>query len=313
MDMMRPVSIVLPPKQPDGLATSIVSIAKNGKSGVVKVSWNDNSVADTAYVVQRMNGTGSWVDLTTIQVPLTQQPNYTGPMFYNDTTWLPAGVYQYRVIARNTVGYGGQFPSMTAESMSGIVAGPIPDPTGLTATLQAGPRISLSWTDNALNESGFVIQRAVNGGAFAAIATPGPKSNTGTVTYVDTGILPATSYQYRVAAVNAAGQSGWATSTTVNVPALPGQPTITTATAARQGNGERVTVNWPPAVSGATGYIVQWSSTDAFTTIAGQGTVGNVTTFTTGTIARQVWYVRVIATNLGGQSPPSTSWQVAAA
>jgi hypothetical protein len=126
-----------------------------------------------------------------------------------------------------------------------------------------------------------------------------------------TTIAPGTTYTYRVAAVNAIGQSAYTNTATAIVPALPAAPAITGATAARSGNGERVTVTWS-SVAGATGYTIQWSATQAFTSIAGSGTVGNTTTFTTGQFARQTWYIRVIATNLVGQSPPSTVATVAA-
>ena len=300
--MMRPVSLVVPPKTPDGLGATLVSIAKNGKTGTVHLAWNDNSIADTAYVVQRRIGTGAWVNLTTIPIALTQQRN-TGPMSYNDTTWTPSGVYEYRIAALNTVGYGGSFPSMTAQSLSAAVGVSIPPPTALSASLQSGPQVRLSWTDNALNETGFVVQRSANGGAFAQIGTAPAKTNTGSVTFTDTGVSQGSTYDYRVAAVNAVGQSSWSNTFTILV-AAPAAPTINTAAAVRQGGNERVTVTWG-AVTGATGYTIQWSATSAFTTVAGSGTVGGVTTFTTGNIARQIWYFRVIATNPLGPSPPS--------
>lgn len=219
MDMMRPVSVAMPPKAPGNLSVAITNVAKNGKSGTAALSWNDNSIADTAYVVQRKSGTGQWADLATIPVALAN-PNTTGPMSYNDTTWTPTGNYQYRIVAQNTVGYtgaGGAFPTMTATSMS-LAAQPQP----------------------------------------------------------------------------------------------PAAPVIKSVAAARQGSSERVTVTWN-AVQNATGYIVQWSATQAFNTIAGSATLGNVTTYTSGNIARQTWYFRLIATNIVGQSSPSTVVSVAAA
>ena len=218
MDMMRPQAVALPPKAPSGLRVDVTSVAKNGKSGTLRVNWSDNSIADTAYLVQRDTGSG-FVDLATIQVPL-DQPNTMGPMSYDDTTWNPQGpLPQYQVVAQNAVGYfgaGGTFPTVTAESVSAAAS-----------------------------------------------------------------------------------------------PTAPSQPAIVTASAARQGSKERVTVTWS-AVPGATGYIVQWSS-DSFATIAGSGAVGNVTTFTTGNIARQVWDFRLIATNPIGQSPPSAVFTVPSA
>ena len=117
MDMMRPVSIVTPPVKATGLATSILSINPGGLTGTVKLTWNDNTITDTAYVVQRMEGTGPWANIKVIPTPLSVT-NTTGPMSYNDPNWQSTVAYQYRVIAQNTVGYGGAFPTMTAQSIS---------------------------------------------------------------------------------------------------------------------------------------------------------------------------------------------------
>ena len=77
---------------------------------------------------------------------------------------------------------------MTVQSVSRPAAASTPPaaPTNLTATLQAGPQVSLTWTDNATNETGFVVERSTNGGAFTQIATAPARNNTGNVTYVDT-------------------------------------------------------------------------------------------------------------------------------
>ena len=77
--------------------------------------------------------------------------------------------------------------------------------------------MSLTWTDNATNETGFVVQRSVNGGAFATIATPAALAGTGTVTYVDTTVQPGNTYVYQVCAVNGAIASAFSNTATVTV------------------------------------------------------------------------------------------------
>src|SRR6185436_14218330 len=61
--------------------------------------------------------------------------------------------------------------SITAKSLSNVISlGTAPAaPTTLTATLQAGPQIRLTWRDNATNEAGFVIQRSTDGVNFARL------------------------------------------------------------------------------------------------------------------------------------------------
>ena len=114
--MMRPEAVAVPPKAPDTLAFN---------AGTNTLSWMDNSIADTAYVVQKSTtgSGGPWTDLTTIQTNLTV-PNTTGPMSYVDPTHVAGDTY--RVAAQNTVGdttdYLGvgspDFPTVTATSVS---------------------------------------------------------------------------------------------------------------------------------------------------------------------------------------------------
>jgi hypothetical protein len=117
MDMMRPEAVAVPPRAPDTLA--FVTVTKT-------LSWMDNSIADTAYVVQKqVAGAGPWVDLTTIQTDLTL-PNTTGAMNYVDATYAAGDVY--RVVAQNVVGDTKDylppdtgiptFPTVTAQSIS---------------------------------------------------------------------------------------------------------------------------------------------------------------------------------------------------
>ena len=95
---------------------------------------------------------------------------------------------------------------------------------------------------------------------------------------------------------------------------VPAAPSSVTATATRQGAGERVTVNWSGVAEATGGYQVQWSTSPTFATVAGSGTTGaGVTTFTTGTITRVTWYVRVRSVNPLGSSAWATPPPVAPA
>ena len=171
--------------------------------------------------------------------------------------------------------------------------------------------MALTWTDNATAETKFAVQRSSdNGATWTTIASPAARTGTGSVTYTDTTVSMGTTYVYRVAAATATDQSDWSNAVTVKVD-VPAAPVIASATAARSGSNERLTVTWT-AVPGATGYTVQWSASSTFASIAGSGTTTG-TTFTSGNVARQTWYVRVVATNVLGGSAPSAVRTVAPA
>jgi FtsP/CotA-like multicopper oxidase with cupredoxin domain len=317
MDMMRPESVALPPIKPDGLASTLVDvIGKNGKvvGQNVVLTWNDNSINETSFLVQRTTDGTTWTDVGT-SVSALDQPNVHELRTFTDTSSNGTTPYLYRVVAQNTVGYGGAFPSMTVTSMTPNLGVNQPAaPTSLTATVQAGPQVRLAWHDNAVNESGFLVERSSNGGAtFTTLATAPARNNTGNTPYVDTTVTQGASYLYRVTAVNLAGSS--ATSNTaevlVDIPVAPAG--VTGSAAASTTTRERVTVSWTDLNNEAS-YRVEWSATADFAVVAGGANVGaDVTTYTTGNLAKQVWYVRVNATNPLGTSGWSTAVPVPAA
>ena len=94
----------------------------------------------------------------------------------------------------------------------------------------------------------------------------------------------------------------------------PDAPTNLTATPVRQGNGERVTLTWTDVATNESGYTIQWSATPDFATVAGSANIGaNSTQYITGTIARQIWYFRIAATNGVGSSAWVTTAQISPA
>lgn len=309
MDMMRPESLALPPSKASGLSSAVVGTGKNAR---IRLTWQDNSINETSFVVQRTSDGTTWVDVGTVVSPL-DQPNIHQARAFVDPTASVTTPYLYRVVALNTVGYGSEFPSMTVKSVSDPVGVNVPlSPTGLTAALQTGPKVSLTWQDNATNESGFVVERSSDSGVtFSQVGTAPARNKTGTVTFVDGTVALGSTYQYRVSAVNAAGRSTTPPITVqVSAPSVPAG----VGTAVRAGSNERMTMTWSD-VSNASSYAVRWSSTGAFTTVAGTSptiTAGTLT-YTTGNVARQVWYVEVRATNVLGSSAWSSPVQVAAA
>ena len=212
------------------------------------------------------------------------------------------------MVALNTVGYGNGMPQLTARSSSATLAVNAPvAPSQLTATVQAGPRVALSWRDGSVNEARFLVLRSADGGAtFTQVGTaPARNSSGNTVSFVDTGVTLGATYQYKVAAENLAGQSE-STPVTVLVD-VPSAPAISSAVAARAGSNQRITVQWAD-VMGESGYTVQWSTSSAFTTVSSANVAANATTFTTGNVTRTTWYVRIRANNALGSSawsPPA--------
>jgi hypothetical protein len=93
-------------------------------------------------------------------------------------------------------------------------------PTNLTGAAVRIPnnvtqdRVTLNWTDNANNETGFQIQRSLTSG-FGAPTTYTVGAN---VTTFAQNVSRAFNYYYRVRATNASGNSGWSNVLYVTTP-----------------------------------------------------------------------------------------------
>lgn len=101
------------------------------------------------------------------------------------------------------------------------VYGPIHPPAAastLSATAVAAGRVDLAWTGNSNNETGFAIERKTGaGGTYATIAT----AATNAVTFSDATAAAATTYIYRVRAVNASGTAAATNEASATTPAAP--------------------------------------------------------------------------------------------
>jgi hypothetical protein len=110
------------------------------------------------------------------------------------------------VVSFNDAG-NSQYSNM-ANATTSATPPPLPAaPNALSATGISRTQINLSWTDNSGNESGFKIERCKNPNCtnFAQVAQVGANVKT----FSDTGVTKNTSYNYRVRAFNAAGNSGY--------------------------------------------------------------------------------------------------------
>jgi hypothetical protein len=279
----------------------------------VTLNWVDNSIKEAGFTIQRATDANFTTGLTTFNVA-------ANVVTYVDASIANNSQYWYRVLAvGDTVGdvLTAGFPTASINSAS-INAGPVnvgtptatvpANPTLLTATVQAGPQVSLTWRDNATNETGFVVERCTGAGCttFATIATPGPRNNTGNVTYVDTTVTIGTTYFYRVWAVNAIGRSLAPTNaTSAVVPAIPLVPTnFRVSVGAKLPNGNYpLTLTWV-AASNPTNFTIQRARNAAFTTNLNTATPGAAVRSITQNLApNTTFYFRIRAnSNISGSS-----------
>jgi len=309
MDMMRPQSLVLPPIAPTWNGTGYSFSGAVGNRHVV-LTWNDNSITETSFLVQSSTNGTTWTDLGSVQSPLSggnihEVRNFTDPNVYEGSP-----TNRYRVVANNTVGYGGAYPGVTASSVSPTlsiepVAPAAPNaPSGASAVWTAGTTNTVSFTDNSTDETAFLLERS-DGVAWTTVPGCGAVAGTGNRTCTDPTVTVTKDSQYRIAAVNGAVSS--ASVMTNWIPAAPGN---VTATARRINNAERVTLDWADNSAQETGFRIQRATNADFTAGLSTTTVQtpNAINYTTGNLSRRSYWFRVQAYS----AVTSSAWVTAA-
>ena len=329
MDMMHALAFAVPPRAPARLTAGPTGPINNPR---VMLTWTDNSVKEAQFTVERATNASFTTGVTKFN---TVNPIATAPsqVTFEDKTVSKNGSYWYRVWAIGTtvgdVATPG-FPTMSADSFSntatinlGVPPAPA-SPTGLTATLQPGPQVSLTWTDLATNETGFVVERCpalpavppatgfVCSAAFAQIAAPGPRTGSGAVTYVDTTVAAGSSYSYRVKAVTGTVSSALYTNTaSVVVPGVPAAPTaFTVAISASLPN--TVELSWGHGGVDVATFTIQRATDARFTKSLNLTTVaanlnGGVQTAAQTVNPKTTYYYRIKANNSTGGSSAWTN------
>ncbi len=261
----------------------------------VNLTWRDNATNETGFVIERSINGGAYVQVGTLAARAG-----TGTTSFINTSVTPGNTYRYRVYAVN-----GALRSAVSNTATIAIATLPAAPTTLTSVLRTGPlQISLTWTDRATNETGFIVQRSDNGGAFTQIATVGARLLTGTVTYNNTTAVAGHTYAYRIAAVNATGSSAFSNTVTVTVPPAPGAPSSFTGTATRNGTTDTIVLKWKDNSTNETGFVIQRSTNASFTSgLTTITTAVNSTTTTLNGLTRGVrYYYRIAAQNSYGRS-----------
>ncbi len=89
----------------------------------------------------------------------------------------------------------------TAYDIDGAPFSTVTNPSNLSLVMNGVTNIDLSWTDNANNETGYLIERSINGGSFFAFEQAGVGPNISTFSDTD-NLVGNTTYCYRVKASN---------------------------------------------------------------------------------------------------------------
>ena len=232
--------------------SGLVAIAKG--SSQVDLYWltpgDPGGAPVTGYKIEYSTDGGSnWMALNANTMSRTTMASHMGLMAETE--------YTYRVSAINSEETSAPSPDDSATTGMPSVPGM---PTSVSAMADSDTEITVSWMApddvGASNITGYMVQRAymMSGGTMSAWMNT---SCSGTaMSCMDTGLMPETTYYYRVRAMNAEGYGeytdGMATATTEATPAELQAPTNVRVNPVGSG---LVNVGWDPA-PGAAGYTI---------------------------------------------------------
>jgi hypothetical protein len=262
---------------------SLSAIAASSSS--VSLTWVDASSNEGGFRVERASGGGAYALVASLPA--------------NTRSWVNTGLaaataYSFRVRAYNTAGSSAYSNTATATT-SGTTSLPAA-PSSLRATAASSSSVSLAWVDASSNESGFRVERASGGSAYALVATLAANTRS----WVNSGLSPATAYSYRLRAYNTAGSSGYSNSATATTPGTTSAPAVPSGPSPAHGalNVSTSVVAWAPAAR-ATSYQVYFGRSSAPPLYQSPTS----TSVSVGKLAAGVtYYWRVVARNSAGST-----------
>ena len=271
------------PAAPANLAATAVSSTK------IQLSWRDNASNEIGFQISRsLDGT----NFTIIDSVAANSTSFAG---FDDTNLIPATTYYYRVLTLGTSSSNSVYANI-AQATTKVSS--INAPSNLALAVESHSQIKLTWTDNSNNETGFEIERSLNGTTFASIQTVA----VGIAEYTNTGLTPSTKYYYRVRALGTPINSIYtsiANATTQVDPNLPVAPSNLTALASSH---TQIALTWQDNSINETGFRIERSSNGVNFAPVDTAAVDGTTFTDQGLTPSTKYYYRVQSINTFGIS-----------
>lgn len=184
------------PAAPSALTANATSATQ------INLAWTDNASNETGFKIERKTGAaGTWSQIATTGANVK---------IYSNTGLAASTQYYYRVRANNAAGDSAYSNEANATTQAAVTAPPAP--SNLIATATSTTQVSVTWTDNSGNETGFKLEGKTGAtGAWSQIALPAANATS----WNGAGLAPNTQYFFRIRATNAAGDSAYSNEASV--------------------------------------------------------------------------------------------------
>ena len=243
----------------------------------IELSWEDNSLNELGFIIERQNGSGVYEVVDSI-----------ANTSYIDMVDFSADSYTYRVSAYNDNGTS----PFTNEVIVNKIFPPNSPSAEISGTNNNNQTFVISWIDQSNNELGFTIERRTNGG-FVEVATTAPDISS----FEDSDVsLEVRDYIYRVSSFNVGGSSSYTNEVTIvlNPPSAPA------SLGGMNPENVNVQLTWEDQSIDELGFIVERQEETEFVVL--DTLAENSTSFLDETVdfALEAYVYRVSSFNAGG-------------
>ena len=272
------VTITMPPPPPSGVAAAAAG------STSATVTWTDESTDETGFVVEARTAGSEWSAVGRAGADAASAK----------VLGLAAGAtVEFRVRAAHEAN------GLSSPSDVATLTMPPPPPSGLTAS-PAGPgSVTLAWTDESTDETGFVAEYKRSSEAnWSTWGTEAP-ANAGALTL--TGLTAGESYEFRVRAKKGTELSS---PSAVAVVESLGAPVAASALAATASGPSTADLTWTDDSTDETGFDVQYRTAGggAWAT-ASMAAADSTSAAVSGLHSGRRYEFRVVAKNAHGSTP----------
>ena len=210
--------------QPPVIAPTNLTAAILTGPNRVQLTWTDASNNENNFAVWRSTNGGAFVQISTVNRSAAQSAATGGTVTLNTNGVSVGNTYAYYVTAVKTAA------PAAVSSPSNTVTVPFTVPAAPTSLAgQQNPvnvlqtSVALTWIDNALNETGFRVQRCQRTGNPNSCGPNGTWTNINPVLPADTTAFSEirsrlSDWAYRVRSQNALGNSAWSNIVIVATP-----------------------------------------------------------------------------------------------